>query len=181
MSPWGTEEMKSFLKHHLDDGHCFLCSELLTDDTKSDEHVIPDWLQQAYNLRDKTIALLNDTFIPYRQLVIPCCTTCNNVPLSAMERDVSRLLMGEFRKPTPHEEFRLFQWCSKILYGLLHREMLLLANRSNASDGPIVQREFLEQLTTFHHFMTSIRRPFKFVDFAPYSLFIVETLTFDDP
>lgn len=173
--------MESFLKHHLNDNHCFLCGAVLADATRSVEHVIPDWLQEAYDLRDKSLVLLNDTSIPYRQLVIPCCNTCNNEPLSAMERDVSALLLGPFRKPTPREELRLFQWCSKILYGMLHREMLLLTDRRDVSIGPIVQRQFLEQLTTFHHFMTSIRRPFKFVDFVPYSLFTIETATFDSP
>jgi hypothetical protein len=59
--------------------------------------------------------------------------------------------------------------------------MLLLSDRRDKSAGSIVPKEFLEELTTFHHFMTSIRRPFQFVGFKPYSLFVVETLTFDDP
>ncbi len=173
--------MESFLKKHLNNNHCFLCGTSLTSKTRSDEHIIPAWLQKEHNLRDSRLTLLNHTSIPYRKLVIPCCTTCNNEPLSTMEKDVSRLLSGTFRKPTPHEEFRLFQWCSKILYGLLHREMMLLADQRNNLAGSIVRKSFLENLTTFHHFMTSIRRPFSFVDFVPYSLFTVETLTFDDP
>ena len=121
---------------------------------------------------------LNHTSIPYRQLVIPCCLTCNNEPLARMEDDVSRLLCGPFRRVSEYEEFRLFQWCSKILYGLLHRQKMLSLDRSNRRRGTIVTKSFLEELTTFHHFMTSIRRPFQFLGFRPYSIFVFETFAF---
>jgi hypothetical protein len=172
--------MESFLKKHLKENHCFLCGKKMKKSTRSDEHIIPEWLQHEHNLWNQQLVLLNHTPIPYRQLLIPCCVKCNNEPLAKMEKEVGKLLMGSFRKPTKRDEFRLFQWCSKILYGLLHKEMSLLADRTHKSSESIVKREFLEDLTTFHHFMTSIRRPFEFVGFKPYSIFVVETLAFKD-
>jgi hypothetical protein len=168
--------MESFLKHHLDDDHCFLCGLSLTDETRSDEHVFPRWLQQRHDLWNLRVALLNGTTIPYRQLRIPCCRACNNGPLSELESEVKELLGGSYRVPTEAQEHRLFQWCSKLLYGLLHRELTLIADRRDESQGTIVQRKFLEGLLTFHHFMTSIRRPFRFEGFKPYSLFVSEAL-----
>lgn len=173
--------MDSFLKQHLNDDHCFLCARTLNDRTRSDEHVIPEWLQREHDLWNQRLVLLNHTEIPYRQLLIPCCMKCNNEPLAEMEAEVAKLLTGAYKKPTEEQEYRLFQWCSKILYGLLHREMILLADRSKKSNESVVQKGFLEDLTTFHHFMTSIKRPFRFMDFSPYSIFVVEALTFTDP
>lgn len=72
-----------------------------------------------------------------------------------MENDVSQFLSGTFRKPSAEEEFRLFQWCSKILYGLLRREIMLLVDRKDKSTGSIIGREFLGELTSFHHFIIS--------------------------
>ncbi|MCX6586593.1 MAG: hypothetical protein NTX13_08445 [Acidobacteria bacterium] len=171
--------MNSFLKGHLNDEHCFLCGCGLHDGNRSDEHVIPRWLQGKYNLWNQKLSLLNDTDIPYRRLLIPCCKQCNNERLAPLENEVVSLLLQPFRSPTGAEEHRLFQWCSKILYGLLHRQMMLQADRTSRSEGTIVKREFLDNLTTFHHFMTSIVRPMRFEGFVPYSLFAAETLTYE--
>lgn len=173
--------MNSFDLHHINDGHCFLCGDKLTSETRSDEHVVPRWLQVAHELSHQRLTLLNNTQIPYRQLTIPCCQTCNNGPLSEMESVVFKLLNGPYRHPTLGEELRLFQWCSKLLYGLLHRQQMLLKDRSSEHAGTIVPHELLAGITTFHHFMNSIRRPFNFEGFCPYSLFVVETQVFENP
>jgi len=168
--------MDSFFERHLNDDHCFLCGHALRNATRSDEHVIPRWLQERHDLRNQRLGLLNGTLIPYRQLRIPCCKTCNNEALSELENEVQAILGGDFVPPTSAQEHRLFQWCSKILYGLLHRELALLGDRRDTSTGTIVQKQFLQNLLTFHHFMTSIRRPFRFDGFLPYSIFVAEAM-----
>jgi hypothetical protein len=168
--------MHSFEKAHLSDDHCFLCGAALTDDTRSDEHVFPRWLQHKHNLWNQRVTLLNGSTLPYRLLKISSCRGCNNNALSQLETDVQAILSGPFRSVSRVEEHRLFQWCSKVLYGLLHRELRLLTDRRDPSRGPIVRPELLEGLLTFHHFTTSICRPFRFHGFTPYSLFVTEAL-----
>jgi hypothetical protein len=56
--------------------------------------------------------------------------------------------------------------------------MVLQADRTGRSPGTIVKKEFLEDLTTFHHFLTSIIAPMRFDRFVPYSLFVAETLKY---
>jgi hypothetical protein len=170
----------SFLKLHLDDDHCFLCGRILDEHNRTDEHVIPKWLQSKFTLWSKKLTLLNGSTIPYRQLLIPCCSSCNNESLAQLEAEISNLLLQPFRRLSIGEEHKLFQWCSKLLYGLLHREMSLQLNRGVRSQGKIVRRQFLEDLTTFHHFMTSIICPMRFEGFVPYSLFVAETLVFSN-
>jgi len=170
--------MESFNKLHLNDNHCFLCGKHLNKDTRSDEHVIPRWLQEKQNLWNEKLVLLNNTPIPYRKLKIPCCVKCNTEYLSRLEDDISKMLSCNYKKPNEHEEFRLYQWCSKILYGLLHKEMTLLLDRKDKTLGSIINKELLEGITTFHHFMSSIRRKFIFHGFTPYSIFVVETLAY---
>lgn len=166
--------MQSFSKKHLSKNHCFLCGQELSEKNRSDEHIFPQWLIKAHKLENEKLRLLNNTLIPYRQLKIPCCKVCNNDSLSQMESDVKKLLSNKFKQPTTTEEIRLFQWCSKILYGLLHKEMMLQNDRKNNRTNPIVSRSFLEELTTFHHFLTSIIQSFIFKNFAPFSIFTVE-------
>src|SRR2546430_27745 len=71
------------------EGHCFLCGTLLTDDNRTDEHVIPQWLQRTHNLWQQRMHLLNGTTMPYASLKIPCCSDCNNVRLCPIEEAVS--------------------------------------------------------------------------------------------
>lgn len=169
--------MDSFAGSHLADNRCFLCAANLTPASRTDEHVIPRWLQDQHDLWNRRLTLLNRTLIPYRQLQIPCCSVCNSGPLSQMENDIRGILSGQFRPLSDAEEFRLFQWCSKLLYGLLYREMSLQLERRDRSKGSIVQEDFLQGLLTFHHFMTSIHRPFRFESFTPYSIFTAEAAT----
>lgn len=178
--PFFAEHVNSFSNRHLGQENCFLCGEELTKKTRSKEHVIPTWLQNDLDLWGHRLNLLNKSSIPYRQLTIPCCSACNNECLADLESDVQELLLGPYRSPTPEEEHLLFQWCSKILFGLLRKEHALVIDRTGAIEGPIVPSEFLEGLSTFHHFMTSIRRPFSFVDFKPYSLFTLECYEWSD-
>ena len=52
---------------------CFLCRCELTRQNRTDEHVIPKWVQRRFDLWNETLEMLNGTTIPYRQLIIPCC------------------------------------------------------------------------------------------------------------
>jgi hypothetical protein len=49
--------------------------------------------EAKYNLWNQKPSLLNVTDIPYRRLLIPCCTRCNNEPLAQLENEVSSLLL----------------------------------------------------------------------------------------
>lgn len=166
--------MESFSNAQLDDNRCFLCGTLINKSNRSEEHVLPKWILNEFNLWDEKISLLNDTLIPYRQLVIPSCKECNNSFLSQLETDIKGILLQEFRNLSPKEENRLFQWCSKLLFGLLYKEMSLRFDRRDEAQGTITNKGFLEDFSTFHHFMTSIRRNFEFVEFTPYSVFVSE-------
>src|SRR5438874_2004552 len=64
---------------------CFLCGSKLKRSNRSDEHVIPAWLQRRFDLWDEHLILMNGTSIPYRQLTIPCCKACNSVHLGRIE------------------------------------------------------------------------------------------------
>jgi hypothetical protein len=98
--------------------YCFICSS----EAKTDEHVIPKWLQNKYDLWDQRITLPNRTTMPYRQLRIPCCNKCNNEVLSQLEKKV------ENGKATDQE---LWKWAAKIHFGLLNKDDFLEWDRKN--------------------------------------------------
>ena len=71
---------------------CFLCSTPLRSKNRTDEHVFPKWLQNRFNLWNQRLDLINLTDIPYRNLTIPCCKTCNGVHLSRSKIRFRKLL-----------------------------------------------------------------------------------------
>jgi hypothetical protein len=163
---------------NLDPDRCFLCAVPLNDDNRTDEHVFPKWLQHKTGLWNQELTLLNKTSIPYRRLTIPCCSKCNNTHLSALENEIRGSMEKGFEAFSKVDEARVFQWCSKILYGLLYKQYFLALDRREPTKGSIVPREFLEGIRMFHLFLQSIRRPFEFVDYPPYSVFVFKMRTF---
>lgn len=165
---------------HFDDSHCFLCGISLTENNRTVEHVVPKWLQKKYKLHNQEMRLLNGTFIKYQKLTIPCCKTCNGVYLARLERRIQLAHdsgINAFRKLPP---YMVYQWGAKIFYGLLYRELSLYLDRSNPALGKIFTPEELENYSLLHWFLQSIRLPFIFRGFLPWSLFIVRTLDFPD-
>jgi hypothetical protein len=67
--------------------------------------------------------------IPYRQLTVPCCQTCNNVHLSKLEKRVQTLLFDSSIAAARRDLKDIYIWANKILLGILYAERLLPLNR----------------------------------------------------
>ena len=158
---------------------CFLCGHTLGD-KETAEHVFPQWIQQKYNLQNQKISLLNRTKIPYRKLTIPCCQPCNTIYLSKVENTFRQYHERGFSEFTKLDKLIIFQWIAKIFYGLLFKELSLRMDRSDPTQGFITEPELLGELRTLHTFMQSVRMPFDFTGFHPWSIFIVETHSYGD-
>jgi hypothetical protein len=161
--------------------NCFLCGVLLNGDQNSDEHVIPKWVQERYELWDQKLTLLNGTKIPYRQVTIPCCVDCNTKYLSKIETEVQRACDQGAAAVRALPPLTLFLWASKIFFGLLYRERLLPWNRRNQEEGQIVSPQLLDEFRLHHQFLQSARVPMEFVPHIPASLFVFETLEPTNP
>ncbi|MCL7747045.1 hypothetical protein [Halalkalibacter alkaliphilus] len=153
---------------------CFLCGTSLNDANNSEEHVFPKWLLDNYNLWDEKITLLNGTKIPYRLLKIPCCTECNNNNLSYVENTIKRGLDEGYKSFSQLDKKVVFQWISKVFYGLIFKELSLAHDRSNPSIGTITTPELLEEYKMTHTFLQSVRYPTEFKEFQPWSIHILE-------
>ena len=161
---------------------CFLCGTSLTAaDVNSAEHVLPKWLQHRFNLWNEELVLTNRTSIPYRQATIPCCTACNNGSLGNLESEISAAFSAGPAAVRAVPEIRLFQWCCKMFYGLFYREHFLAADRRNPTAGPIIPQDLLHGIGMLWHFLQSVRKPFVFDGFVPWSIFVVETIAYGNP
>lgn len=163
--------------HAFADGVCFLCGTKMPVDAYTVEHVIPKWLQRKFALWDVRVHLLNGTQIPYRDLVIPCCSDCNNIHLSKIERQVRERVEAGPSEVMGMDRVVLSQWLLKIFFGFLYREIFLPLDRTRPGLGSIVAPADMEQFQFLHYILQSVRVPMEFDFFGspvPASIFVFE-------
>lgn len=110
----GLDRFKALVK---DSSRCFLCG--VHEDIKpfNDEHVIPDWIQRNYSLRNKSIQISNGTRFPYAQYRIRCCAECNSYLGDTFEAPISKALAKgpeAFFERYWSDAFRIFLWLNLI-------------------------------------------------------------------
>lgn len=159
----------------FDENICFLCCELLTEENRTDEHVIPKWLQNRFSLWNQTIVLLNNTRIPYRQLTIPCCFICNNNFLKPIEDEISIATQKGYDAFVQLDRHTVFIWLGKIFYGLLYKELFLKSDRRSESEETIADKNLLEKFQLHHYFLQCARVPMWFENSVPASIGIFPT------
>lgn len=138
------------------------------------EHIVPMWAQRRYELFDQQLFLLNKTALSYRQLTVPCCQECNNNHLKPLEDALStRVERGRQALLELHPE-TVFLWLSKIFYGILYKEHMLLFDRTNPKLGSIVSTEDLRMYDSHRRLLQRIRGEVAFEDFLPGSVFLFD-------
>lgn len=166
--------------HALDHDHCFLCGSQLTADTRSEEHVFPQWLLRDFDLWQQSITLLNGTWIPYRSLKIPACKECNNFWLSQVEDEVATAFRAGPEAVASLDQTLLVSWLAKIYYGIHFKEIGLPADRRDTGGPRILSAEELRRLRDLHHLLQALRRRVRFT--RPLgSLFVFRAQAPDQP
>ena len=136
-------------------GRCFACGG--EPSTGPGEHIIPQWLQRRFNLSNNSLTLINGTRIPYRQLTIPCCESCNNGFLREIENAVIQILASpDFNDAGAR--VTLGRWLCKVLIGLLVKDTTLSRDRRDPSKGSILSRDFLEEFRHAQLILQSARK-----------------------
>jgi hypothetical protein len=169
------------IKHPVSHDNCFLCGVSLTAQNKTDEHILPQWIQRDCDLWNQPLTLPNGTTIPYAQLRIPCCSVCNNGPLSRMETEVAAAARGGFNCfVATLSPLRVFQWLQCVAYKLLFKELRLKEDRREKDSPSIMTPEDLSRLRLPHLFLRSIDKNVVFKDFFPASIYALQVKTSPD-
>jgi hypothetical protein len=132
----------------LDKETCFICGK--PADTK--EHLFPKWLQHKFNLWDQKLIIPNQTYISYRQLVVPCCDKCNNEIFSGLENKIST---------NSETDKDIWRWANKIHFGLTLKDKFLEWDRKhpNYKIGDVISP--LDPLEQSRHFLQCVSGDFK--------------------
>ena len=175
----GLEEFSNYLSNRkYDSSVCFLCGRSLEDLMSTDEHVIPKWAQNRFELWDKKLTLLNRTSISYRNLTVPCCEECNSYQLQPIETSVASAVLKGADAVRDLGDKILFLWLGKIFYGLLYKELMLSSNRKNPNASSIIPEELIREYEMHLFFLQEARGKIATIDFSsPGSLFVFKTQT----
>lgn len=153
---------------------CFLCGTDLSVVGKTDEHVVPRWVQRRYDLWSQKLTLLNGTAIPYSQLTVPCCSSCNNDHLSRIEDSLSATVDRGRSAVVALGPKLLFLWLGKIFYAILYKELMLLRERADPYAGTIISEDFIRQYRSHRLLLQQARGILALDGFQPGSLFVFE-------
>lgn len=162
-------------EHTFTADKCFLCGCQLTPQTRTEEHVIPKWLQHAFKLWDQKVTLLNGTLLPYRRLTIPCCFTCNNNHLEPFENTIKKAFQSGLKAFKQLDKETLFYWLGKIYFGLMYRELFLPVDRSDPQGDTITNPEYVGSFYNHLLFLQGIRKKHQFSGFFPASMYFFPT------
>ena len=109
------------------------------------EHIIPRWMQRRFDLFNETLTLINGTRIPYRQLTIPCCESCNNGFCATSETRYR--VSGASRFP----RYRCAYCSGQVALqsfrrpSMVKRTRAFCLDRRDSSKGTILSPDFLEE------------------------------------
>jgi hypothetical protein len=158
-----------FGAQQFSDNHCFLCGSSADITT---EHVFPKWLQRSYDLWNQRLDLLNHSSIPYKNLCVPCCGSCNSEHLSRIETAISNAVSKGYQEANKLAARTWYLWAGKIFYGVLRKELSLVSDRSDPTSRPIASQEVLKSLSNLHLFLQEVRDKHFFPDEVPYTVLI---------
>lgn len=153
---------------------CFLCRDELTAENKTEEHIFPKWLFRKYNLSNQMLTLPNNAKIKYKNLTIPCCSTCNGETMSDWEKIISDGIKNGFDSFSKIDTRIIAWWVYKVYYGLIIKSSMLRSDITDPCSKKIISKEVLKKYRFLYLYLTELIKGAKF-SVEPFELYIYRT------
>ncbi|HTE01823.1 MAG TPA: hypothetical protein VK668_21185 [Mucilaginibacter sp.] len=161
-----------FEKFNFSNRTCFLSGQTLTSEEEKIQ-VFPAWLMSSYNLADEPFKLLDESIATYKDLKIPCSAQINEQYLEPLEAEIAAAFAVGYDAVRELNEFKLFQWAGKLLYGIVFNEMQAGIKQQHAQGLEFnISQALIHKFSNLHLMLQSINQPILFEDFKPFSLFL---------
>jgi hypothetical protein len=162
------QQLYSFFQNPHGD-RCFFSGEEVLEDERIP--VFPQWIIDRYQLKDKTIVMLNWNRFKYGDLFIPCSKR-SFVKVDKMEKTIQNAFEGGYEEVLKLDKDIIFLWMTKITLGILYHDirysMELSRKRAKAYKlSALLTRKFTE----LHYMLQSLVRPVRWT-VVPYSMVI---------
>ncbi len=159
-----------FSKFNFGNKTCFLTGQPLNAEEEKIQ-VFPAWLMSRYNLEDKAIKLLDENYIGYKDLKIPCAAAVNNQFLAPLEDEVANAFAQGHDAVKALNELKVFQWAGKLLYGIIFNEIQAGIRQQHAQgEGFNLSQALIHKFSHLHLMLQSLTLPLHFEGFTPFSM-----------
>lgn len=162
-----------FLDFRFDNETCFLTGENLQS---KDEYlqVFPEWMMQAFDLKEKPFKMLDESFSTYGKLRLPCA----NKSLTAFESLESRIelaMNSGYAAVKELDQLSLFQWVGKILYGVVFNEIQVGMKQAVLSGETMnFSQSLVHKFRNLHTMLQSLLIPMEFEHKNPFTVEVFE-------
>lgn len=161
-----------FTRFNFSNNNCFLTGEVLTSEEERIQ-VFPAWLMSRYQLEDKVIKLLDENYIGYKDLKMPCAAQVNNQFIAPLETEIEAAFTKGYDAVKQLEPLKLFQWAGKLLYGIIFNEMQAGIRQQHAlGEKFTLSQGLIHKFSHLHMMLQSMNLPVSFDGFTPFSLFL---------
>ncbi|WP_223269224.1 MULTISPECIES: hypothetical protein [unclassified Polaribacter] len=133
--------------------------------------VFPEWLMNHFKFGDEKIEMMDKAkSYKYSDLKLPCTAEVKEA-FDALDVKVEAAYKNGFEGMAALDEELLFQWTSRIVYGLLYYEMQYEKDRTLAKGEEFVLSSTLKKRFGYFHLMLqSVIKPISFVGKKPWSI-----------
>lgn len=168
-----TKLYNPFLDFKFDNTHCFLTGVELPS---ADEvmPVFPTWLMRLFELEDKPFKMLDESMQTYQQLKLPTSAAAASL-FDALDEKVEKAMRTGFEGVKDLDQLTLFQWVSKILYGVVFSEIQAGLRQSALSGEEMnFSQALVHKFRNLHLMLQSIALPMVFEEVNPFKIEVFE-------
>ena len=161
---------KPFEKLNFSKQFCFLTGEKLQS-AEEEISVFPLWLMQEYELQDKPFKLLDESISTYSDLKIPCSGNTYERFIEPLEEEIKTAFLSGYESVKELPELRIFQWISKMVYGILFNEIRIgiIQQKTKGEDFSFSQ-SLIHKFGNLHMMLQSLNKPVFFDGNMPWTI-----------
>jgi hypothetical protein len=161
-----------FTRFNFSNRNCFLTGQTLSSEEEKIQ-VFPAWLMSRYKLEDKVIKLLDESYVGYKDLKIPCAAGINEQYLTPLETEIEAAFTQGYDAVKQLEPLKLFQWAGKLLYGIIFNEMQAGIKQQHAQGENFnLSQGLAHKFGNLLMMLQSLNLPLAFDGFTPFSIFL---------
>lgn len=161
-----------FVSFNFSNRYCFLTGQQLSSEEEKIQ-VFPQWMMSRHQLEDKPFKMLDESMATYKDIKIPCAAAINEQYIEPLEREIADAFEKGYEAVKELAEIKLFQWASKLLYGVVFSEIQAGIRQQHAQGEEFnISQAIVHKFKNLHLMLQSLNLPLIFEDFTPFSLFL---------
>lgn len=166
-----------FLDFKFDNNTCFLSGhQLLSEEERI--QVFPIWMMRAFDLEEKPFKMLDESFVTYKKLQLPC-STATALAFEELESTVERAMHKGYAAVKELDQLSMFQWIAKIVYGVVFNEIQVGMRQAVLSGEQMnFSQALVQKFRNLHTMLQSLLLPMEFEERNP---FTIEVFEVDNP